>query len=154
MTSEYIPNSRRVVYRNPSPVGGENHSISHELCHAHQHRVILDAGTPDINVTDGGDWLESKWMATSEGAEYLQAAGYRYLGPSASCTRSVNSGCWQQDPALAEMGFSLSSYRNPMEDNAEFCAVWYNVTNESVWPRSQVVASAPRRSAWAQKYLP
>jgi hypothetical protein len=153
LASEYRPAGRKVIYRNPSPAGGEIHSIVHELDHAHQHRAILNAGMPDISVMDEGDWLQSNWMRTPEGIEYLQAAGYAYLGPSASCTRSVQPGCWRQDPASAEMGFTLSSYGNPMEDNAEFCAIWQNLANLPMWSRSEVARLAPKRAAWAQKYL-
>lgn len=142
-----------MIYRNPSPVGGEIGSIVHELCHAHQHRVILDANIPDIAVMDGGDWLQSNWASTPEGREYLEAAGYTPLGPSAACTRSPQPGCWAQNPAFAEMGFTLASYGNPMEDNAEFCQVWYNVGNLPMWARAEVARLAPRRAAWAQKYL-
>jgi hypothetical protein len=92
-------------------------------------------------------------MRTTEGTAYIGAAGYTYRGPSTSCTRSVQPGCWSQDAAAAEMGFTLSSYGNPMEDNAEFCAIWYNVANVSMWSRAQVVSSAPKRAAWAQTYL-
>jgi hypothetical protein len=151
--SEYKFSTRRVIYRNPAPASGEIGSISHEICHAHQHRVILDSGTPDINVQDEGDWGELKWMATLEGAEYLVAAGYTYLGPSATCTRSVQPGCWSQSAAGSEMGFALSSYGNPMEDNAQFCATWYNPGGLTMWAKSAVTSNAPRRSAWAEKYL-
>lgn len=153
LASEYRPVGRRVIYRNPAPASGEIGSITHELCHARQHRVILDAGGTEINVGDQGDWLVSNWARTSEGAEYLESAGYTYLGPSATCTRSVQAGCWKQDPASAEMGFTLSSYGNPLEDNAQFCAVWYNPGNLSMWSRVEVARLAPKRVAWAQKYL-
>jgi hypothetical protein len=153
LASEYRPAGRKVIYRNPSPASGEIGSIAHELCHAHQHRVILDGGTPDISVVDEGDWLQSNWAKTPEGIEYLQAAGYTYLGPSGSCSRSVQPGCWRQDPGSAEMGFTLASYGNPMEDNAQFCAVWHNPGGLPMWSRAEVVRLAPKRAAWAQKYL-
>lgn len=153
LASEYRPVGRRVIYRNPSPSSGEIGSITHELCHARQHRVILDAGGTEIGVVDQGDWMQSSWARTPEGGEYLQAAGYTYLGPSASCTRSVQAGCWTQDPASAEMGFTLTSYGNPMEDNAQFCAVWYNPGDLPLWSRVDVARLAPKRVAWAQKHL-
>lgn len=152
-SSEYRPRTRRVIYNSPSPCGdcdGELDAIAHEICHAHQHRAILDAGIPDINVPDEGDWMVSRWMTTTEGGEYLQAGGWVFLGLGGACTRTPQEECWNKTSCEME----LCRQANPVEDNAVFCAMWYNPGNSSRWSRPKLISNAPRRSAWAMKWLP
>ena len=60
---------------------------------------------------------------------------------------------WTQNSAFVEFGFQIPDYMNPVEDNAQFCAVWYNPTGLDMWNRARVESIAPRRSAWARQYL-
>jgi hypothetical protein len=71
--------------------------VTHEVCHAHQHRVVLDAGLPD--VIPGEPNFAISWLQTPEGVAFLAAGGKSSL-PS--------------NPSLS-----------PFEDFADICSAWY-----------------------------
>ena len=125
--------------------------FSHELCHAHQHWAILQAGFPDQAPNDhnGPGYFIKYLLNTREGQEYMAATGYTYLGLGGACTRESLPVCYSVEVAKCE-GFcnSTTPRMNPYEDNAEFCSFWY-ARDRSTLPRFY-----PRRVEWAKVWLP
>jgi hypothetical protein len=125
--------------------------FSHELCHAHQHWAILQAGFPDQAPNDhnGPGYFIKYLLNTREGQEYMAATGYTFLGLGGECTRESLPVCYSVEVSKCE-GFCNSTIprMNPYEDNAEFCSFWY-ARDRTTLPRFY-----PRRVGWATVWLP
>lgn len=137
--------------------------LLHELCHAHQHWAVLQAGF--------AEWIgdpnhpDSKWhwlrynLDTREGQEHMAAGGYTFLGPGGQCTQPYDLPCYSADTTKCE-GFCNSSGPRmpPLEDSAEFCMFWYSHSSlgppTTIPDRDGLKKSYPRRHAWATKWLP
>jgi hypothetical protein len=105
--------------------------LAHEVCHAHQDRVTRDEGLPDFL---GG------WYRTAQGRDYLAATGWRLMG-----------GVWVEDlQATSKRPEAVADGRNPLEDSAGTCAIWFD---PALGPRF-LRRWAPTRFAWAQRWLP
>lgn len=118
---------RIVVYISPSPTHGKVGAIAHEIGHAHQHRLVLDTGR------ELHDWVRD-WAATPEGKDYLEITGWQVSGPEPPCELW---GC---------------GYPNALEDNAQFCAQWFDPTPPHTGPE-YLRQVAPKRYQWATKWL-
>lgn len=102
LLSFYEENLAEIVLRSDWPAFGAWTSyeeivelIAHEVCHAHQHRVVLDAGMevgPDLD-------LASQWYRTNQGQAFFIAGGQASL------------------PGHAHI--------DPYQDFANVCAFWY-----------------------------
>lgn len=101
----YVAWTRTIWLIRGSPVGGLLNAEAHEVCHAHQHQVVLAAGRglPNGGLgIPGGD--VSVWPALPEGIAFAAAFDeFKRVAPSAA-----------------------SSYTDPthIEDFAELCAHW------------------------------
>ena len=139
--ASYEAVSREVWYLFGSPVGGELNALAHEVCHAHQHRAVLDAGLPVKSNRGWGDensWGLS-WIQTQEGKDFIETTGWH-----------LENGTWieQAEPWS-------SGYANPLEDAAELCATWYNPGNAkgNLGGPAYLSNYAPLRYQWAQQWL-
>jgi len=144
--SNYVPSQRVVYYRSPAPIrigNGEIYSMAHEICHARQHRVLLDAGFPD--PAHDGEFIPN-WIATAEGRSFLEITGWRFLGGSPTNHDSWTRGCesaWED----------CEAFQNPLEDNAEVCTTYYDPARS--WPPpNDLFGLAPLRAQWAERWLP
>ena len=126
--SQYIARDRTVVYVSPAPASGEIGSIAHEICHAHQHRVALDAGTYP------GPLLG--WLASPEGTDFVEITGWR-----------LDDDRWIEQSEPWSFG-----YPNPLEESAQFCAAYYNASG--FFDAADLRRSAPLRYEWATRWLP
>ena len=118
----------------PDVDGGETALLVSEVCHAHQHRMVLDANVPfDENYGWGvEDSIGLTYLQeTNEGRSFIELGAWRF-----------DNGEWIEE---FEMGWS--SYPNPYEDAASTCAIWY-------WNREYLPDYAPIRYEWAQMWLP
>lgn len=140
--SNYVPSQRVVYYRSPSAVGGELAAIAHELCHVHQHRVILDSGRSD--PAHDGEFVPA-WTETMEGRSFVELTGWRLGSPGAQAP----SFGWIEACERWSCG-----YTNPIEDNAEACAYWHNPGGDSGRGKQPLAEFAPRRAEWMRRWLP
>lgn len=146
--SNYVAVQRVVYYRSPSPGtdnggrGGEIGAIAHEICHAHQHRAILDSGRPEPKH-DGE--MVPWWTETPAGRGFVEVTGWRLQNPGGPAP----SFGWVEQCESWGCG-----YANPLEDSAETCAFWYNATNDSRRGPQRLSQAAPRRAQWARQWLP
>jgi hypothetical protein len=92
----YDPNTREIFLPAGGPPRDDNYTLSHELCHAHQHHVILPSGFID------------NWAQTPEGVAFIAAARQALADASAGLTPQV--------PDFAA---------DPIEGFAHACAHWY-----------------------------
>lgn len=127
--SYYHVPARMVVYISPSPTHGKVGSIAHEIGHAHQHRLVLDVLGREIR-----DFVQD-WASTPEGRDYLDLTGWQVGQPEPPCELW---GC---------------GYSNALEDNAQFCAQWFDPTPPFTGPE-YLRRVAPKRYQWAQRWLP
>lgn len=118
----YDPPTRTAVL---APGQGPS-TILHEICHAHQHEVILETldREPDLALT--------QWYLTGEGVDFMAMAG------------------WNPDGGYNENGPTFRAYpaadwlhSNPLEDAAWTCA-WYLLDKGKL---------TPERLAWADRWL-
>jgi hypothetical protein len=109
-----------------SPVGGRRHALAHELCHAHQHWVAMREGFQHID----------DWVRTKQGKAWISAAGWKRRGSR-----------WLEKPERF-----ASDYPNPLEDNADYCAMWFDATNQ--FSEADMKRLAPKRYAWLRRWLP
>jgi len=128
LTSYYDARVSTVYLGAGSPVGGELAALAHEVCHAHQHRVIVNGG---LTVTSNLD----SWYQTAEGKDFVMVTGWRLV-----------DGKWIENCERWSCG-----YPNPLEDAAEFCANWYG---KLYGGGSDVQQYAPLRYAWAIRSFP
>ena len=140
--SNYVAAQRVVYYRSPSPAGGELGAMAHELCHAHQHRVILDSGKSDPK--HDGEFVP-RWTETAEGRSFVELTGWRLANPGAQAPTFG----WVE--ACERWG---CGYPNPIEDNAEACAFWHNPGDDSKRGKEALTEFAPNRAAWMRRWLP
>ncbi|MFA5897575.1 MAG: carboxypeptidase-like regulatory domain-containing protein [Hyphomicrobium sp.] len=140
--SNYVASQRVVYYRSPSPVGGELAAIAHELCHVHQHRVILDSGRSD--PAHDGEFVPA-WTETAEGRSFVELTGWRLGSPGG---QAPGFG-WVEACERWSCG-----YANPIEDNAEACAYWSNPGNDAGRGKQPLQEFAPRRAEWMRRWLP
>ena len=110
--------------------------VRHELGHAHQHRVILDAGLPDPLFNE----LVPRWVATPTGTDFIRLTGWRLDAAS----QDAPSFGWIEK---CESGWSCG-YLNPIEDSAQFTADYFGPGSQS-----QLRARAPLRFQWASTWL-
>ena len=141
--SNYRTETRTVYLRMGSPVGGEIAALTHELGHAHQHQVVLEAGLSEPGFDD--DFIPN-WASTHEGTRFVQLTGWRH-DPTADQHRPPFG--WKESCERWACG-----YQNPLEDAAEFTSNYYNVNNIYNRSDAQLQASAPNRFQWAQAFLP
>jgi hypothetical protein len=120
-----------VVYVSPAPTTGELGSISHELCHGHQDRVIRDAGM-------SGNML-SVYPNTDEGKSFVELTGWR-----------MQNGAWVEPPCEQWS----CGYANPLEDSAQSCATYNNPEGYQFAGVDYMRRYAPRRYEWATRWLP
>ena len=118
-----------VVYVSPAPVGGELAAISHELCHAHQDRVRLDAGKS----------VFTDYYDTDEGKSFLELTGWK-----------LQNGAWVEPPCEQWS----CGYPNPIEDSAQSCAFYANPEGHQFAGSDYIQRYAPRRYQWATRWLP
>ena len=97
--SEYWPGRRTIYLRSPASQGGLIHVLAHELCHAHQHAVILERSS----------FFDDSYPSTPEGDSFVQLTGWHL--ENVGWVRSAQS--------------NFTGYPNPVEDSAETCAQWY-----------------------------
>lgn len=127
--SFYVPGAGVVVYVSPAPATGELGSISHELCHAHQDRVRIDASRPSFN-----DYYD-----TDEGQNFVESTGWR-----------MQNGAWVEPPCEQWS----CGYANPIEDSAQSCATYFNPEGYQFAGADYLQRYAPRRYQWATRWLP
>jgi len=122
----YYPPTRTVVM---APGQGLPQT-AHEVCHGHQHEVILEATgrEPDITL--------SPWYTTAEGAAFLAATGWRADGG----TGDYGPTFYPNETPWDFLGF------NALEDAAWTCSK-YLTDPEDLRARS------PERYAWAAEWL-
>lgn len=118
-----------VVYVSPAPASGELGSISHELCHAHQDRVRLDAGKS----------MFTDYYDTDEGKSFVELTGWR-----------LQNGVWVEPPCEQWS----CGYANPIEDGAQSCATYTNPEGYQFAGADYMQRYAPRRYQWATRWLP
>ena len=109
--------------------------LAHEICHAHQLRMIVEAGLGDPALQPPG--LKRLWDQTPEGQAFFDATGWRREGDD-----FVGA---EDEPE----GYEVPKW-NPSspatEDFAVVCAFWY-------MDRDRLRETAPRRFAFAQEWL-
>lgn len=132
--SSYVPvggvaGAGVVIYVSPAPATGELGSIAHELCHAHQDRVRIDAGKSTF--TDYYD--------TAEGKSFIELTGWR-----------LQNGAWVE-PTCEQWS---CGYANPIEDSAQSCATYTNPEGYQFAGSDYMQRYAPRRHQWATRWLP
>lgn len=121
-------------------VHADGNVVRHELGHAHQHRVILDAGLPDPRFDDT---FIPRWAATPDGQNFLELTGWRF---DQSQARPDNpSAGWIE---RCEPGWC--GYPNPTEDSAQVTAHYFGPNSR----QSQLRDGAPLRFQWATRWLP
>jgi hypothetical protein len=131
---------------------GDLARMGHEFAHAHQHKV---GGDPDPNES-----ILATWMETPRGRDYLQTAGWVFKGFGGECRRTWQKECWTQEMSFCEDEFcgndrpQGTGWMNPLEENAEFTCEWYNPGSVPHWGRDNLARRAPRRAAWANRWLP
>jgi hypothetical protein len=163
--STIIYATRTVISRDDKNFSGRLGSIGHELGHAHQYWAVLNAGLPDISPTnpDQSAWIQENWQKTREGMEYMQIAGWQFLGFGGDCNRWAAAACWTQIAQGCETSFCRTvwpgtGYQNPKEENAQFIGQWYNpagITGAGQpWGRGNLSRLAPLRASWARVWLP
>lgn len=114
--------------------------VRHELGHAHQHRVILDAGLPDPRFDDT---FIPRWAATPDGQSFLELTGWRF---DQSQARPDNpSAGWIERCEPRWCG-----YPNPVEDSAQVTADYFGPSSR----QSQLRDGAPLRFQWATRWVP
>jgi hypothetical protein len=118
-----------VVYVSPAPASGELGSISHELCHAHQDRVRLDAGKSAF----------AEYYDTAEGKSFIELTGWK-----------LQNGTWVEPPCEQWS----CGYANPIEDSAQSCATYTNPEAYQFAGADYMQRFAPRRYQWATRWLP
>lgn len=96
--ASYSFQTRTVYFSFGAPFGGEQASLTHELCHAHQHWSALEAGLVF------GDWL-----ITPEGEAFMVASAAR-----------ADDGALPDPIAIDPWGSA------PSEDFAQVCSLWFN----------------------------
>lgn len=132
-----------LVRYNPetAPSTGYVSGLAHEICHAHQHQVVVDEGLGrprDVGPNPGG--LLDLWTRTTQGAEWVSNTGWVRNGTSWSL------------PDCDERGWC--SYNNPVEDNAQFCNVYLNFSGAyNTGDDANLRGTAPIRYAWSMKWL-
>ena len=135
VTSFYSAVARTVFVRVQDLAGGN--VVRHELGHAHQHRVILEAGLPDPRFDDT---FVPRWVMTPEGDDFIRLTGWRLDAPS----QNAPSFGWIEK---CESGWSCG-YPNPIEDSAQFTADYFGPASPS-----QLQVRAPLRFQWASRWL-
>jgi hypothetical protein len=132
LPSQYVGLTRTVVINEIAPPpAGLLGTIAHELGHAHQNRVILDAGFRDTNN------ILDAWITTDEGKDWTIAAGWETDGH-----------IWIEHCEGITCG-----YPAPHEDSAQWTAIWYLPALFNVTP-DLIRVRAPNRAKWLTKYLP
>ena len=141
-SANYVHDSREVLLRlHPSDFASEygtyhvTRTLAHEICHAHQHRMVIEAGLGDTTVRLPAP--QTLWPETPEGEAFFEATGWRREGDAFVGAEDEPEGYqvprWNPDfPAH--------------EDFAEVCARWY-------MDREGLRTSAPRRFAFAEEWL-
>ena len=137
-SSNYHTQTRTVYLRGGSPATGEVGSLAHEIAHAHQHQVVLEAGLGEPGFDD--DFIP-KWVSTREGASFVELTGWRH-DPNADQRRPPFG--WSEGPCEPWS----CGYPNPLEDAAEFTAYYYGFGLGD--PR----VTAPERFRWAEEFIP
>ena len=141
-SANYIDDSREVLLRLlPSDYAREygtyavTRTLAHEICHAHQHRMVIEAGLGDTTVRLLPPQL--LWHETPEGEAFFEATGWRREGDGFSGA--------EDEPE----GYQVPRW-NPSfpahEDFAEVCAYWY-------MDRDKLRETAPRRFEFAEGWL-
>jgi hypothetical protein len=92
----YDPNIREIYLPAGGPPRDDDYTLAHELCHAHQHHVILPSG------------FISNWTRSPEGAAFIAAAQQALADAAAGLTPRV--------PDFTS---------DPTEGFAHACAHWY-----------------------------
>ena len=139
-SGNYVPESREVLIRlHPSDLASQYGArratglLAHEICHAHQHRMTIDAGLGDTTVRLPAPLL--LWAETLEGEAFFEATGWRREGDE-----FVGA---EDEPE----GYRIPDWGSfPVEDFAEVCALWY-------MDRDKLRETAPRRLNFAQEWL-
>ncbi|HEY4694790.1 MAG TPA: hypothetical protein VIH52_02390 [Candidatus Nanoarchaeia archaeon] len=127
--TQYLASNRTIYMRNVPPIGGFLLGLAHEICHAHQHQIILDAGLPVTND------LQS-WNNTPEGQDYIQSTGWRF-----------ENGKWVEPQEVWSNG-----YPGPWEKAAQACAMWYDPGH--TWDTDNLKRSGGAIYDWVVKWLP
>ena len=160
--SDYSAATRIVTLRPDGNPNGSIATLGHELGHAHQHWAVLNSGIADIGrEPDVGAWMVGNWLQTAEGKEYVDRGGWVFTGFGRDCTRYPSAACWSQDVSYCESsychtvnGVNGGGYTNPVEENAEFIAEWYNAAQRPNWGIDNLTRVAPKRAGWARVWLP
>ncbi len=117
------------------PKGGVSSGIAHELCHAHQDRMRLDAGIPS-----GPAGLDVTWRQTAQAQEF------------AAILSATDLAIRPNDPSWLNVYRQLAgTTRSEVESFAEVCRAWY-------FPNPGETQSAfgafPAMHAFASRWLP
>ena len=110
--------------------------FAHEICHAHQHWTMIDAGLLDPGLPRRpGQML---FELTPEGEAFFAAAGWQREGPM-----EYSGGAGD-----APTGWKVPDWaiHFPHEDYADVCALWYV-------DRDLLRTTAPLRYQFAQEWL-
>ena len=142
-TANYVDFTREVLLRiSPSEYAslyGTDRMIkmfAHEICHAHQHRMIIDAGLSDPGLQQPP--AQHLFELTPEGEAYFAAAGWQRDGPEEYSGGAVDESDGWVIPDWA--------IHFPHEDFAEVCGLWYS-------NRDLLKTTAPHRYLFAQEWL-
>ena len=110
-------------------------TLADEICHAHQHRMVLDTGLGDTTVRWPSPQLV--WPETPEGEAFFKATGWRREGDGFLGA--------EDEPEGYQVPRWNPSFP-PHEDFARVCALWY-------MDRDKLRTTAPRRFNFAQEWL-
>ena len=142
-TANYIDFAREVLLRVPSSefaslygTAKMKKTLAHEVCHAHQHKMIIDAGLSDPGLQQPS--AQHLFELTPEGAAFFAAAGWQRDGPEQYSGGAVDEPEGWKVPDWA--------FHFPHEDFAEVCALWYV-------DRDLLRTTAPLRYEFAQEWL-
>ncbi len=146
--ANYVHTAREILLRlSPSEYadqfGGNSiiRTLAHEICHAHQHQMIIEAGLGDPALRPPAPQL--LWDETPEGRAFFEATGWKREGPE-QYSRA------QDEPE----GWKIPDW-NPthpaVEDFAEVCAFWY--MNREKYVLVHLAATSSRKSGSASGCL-
>jgi hypothetical protein len=143
--SNYVAQLRTVFYRSPAPGTGRVGALCHELGHAHQHRMILDAGLGEPGFDDT---FVPMYASTREGQRLVELTGWLHDAAARQGFPPFGWACNNRDPDLPF--WNSCGYQNPIEDGAQFTCNWYNPGGVHNFNP----LSAAARAQWAREYLP
>ena len=126
--SQYVATTRTIYLRTGVSRTDFLIGLSHELCHAHQHQMIIEAGLTVDNQLQ-------RWYDTAEGRSYLQLSGWKF-----------ENSTWVEPQEQWSMG-----YPGPWEKAAQACAIWYDPAQN--WELDYLKKYGGGTAVWAQQWL-